>query len=185
MLARSAREPVSTIMTHGANQRLVTAHLAQLNNNCNARDLREPLRAIRSGGENHALVEYTLSPEAEEGALRCAAFLIRYYGSGGQWGDLRDPMATVTTHDRLALVTVWLQGEPYVVVDICLRMLTPRELANATSFPTGYILDHGHDGRIFSKTKQVEFIGNAVPPLMGAAFIGAQWNSRSPLRAAA
>lgn len=185
MLARSAREPVSTIMTHGANQRLVTAHLAQLNNNCNARDLREPLRAIRSGGENHALVEYTLSPEAEEGALRCAAFLIRYYGSGGQWGDLRDPMATVTTHDRLALVTVWLQGEPYVVVDICLRMLTPRELANATSFPAKYILDHGHDGRVFSKTKQVEFIGNAVPPLMGAAFISAQWNSRPPLRAAA
>jgi DNA (cytosine-5)-methyltransferase 1 len=185
MLARSARQPVSTIMTHGANQRLVTAHLAQLNNNCNARDLHEPLRAIRSGGENHALVEYHLSPEAEDGALRCAAFLIRYYGSGGQWGDLRNPTATVTTHDRLALVTVWLQGEPYVVVDICLRMLTPRELANATSFPSKYILDHGHDGRVFSKTKQVEFIGNAVPPLMGAAFISAQWNSRPPLRAAA
>jgi DNA (cytosine-5)-methyltransferase 1 len=157
----------------------------QLNNNCSARDLREPLRGISAGGEHHALIEYTLSPEAEAGALRCAAFLIRYYGAGGQWSDLRDPMATITTRDRLALVTVWLRGSPFVVTDICLRMLVPRELANASSFPDTYILDRGHDGRRFSKTKQVHFIGNAVPPLMGAAHIRAQWNSRPEMRAAA
>ena len=39
--------------------------------------------------QHHALVEYTLSPEAEAGALRCAAFLIRYYGQGGQLGQRR------------------------------------------------------------------------------------------------
>lgn len=133
--AHSLDGPLSTIMTKGANQRLVTAHLAHLRGNCDARPLDEPLRTVSAGGQHHGLVEYHLAPEAEAGALRCAAFLIRYYGEGGQWGDLREPMHTITTKDRLALVTVWIRGEPWVVVDICLRMLVPRELANATGFP--------------------------------------------------
>lgn len=185
VLARGAREPLSTIMTKGANQRLVTAHLTTLRHHSTGKDLRGPMPTISAGGEHHALVEYHLSAEAEVGALRCAAFLIRYYGEGGQWGDLRKPAATITTKDRLALVTVWIEGDPYVIVDICLRMLTPRELANATSFPPSYVLDRGHDGRVFSKKKQVSFIGNAVPPLMGAAVIRAQWDSCTPLREAA
>lgn len=183
--AKSCRAPMSTITTSGSQQRLVTAHLAQLHNNCDARDLREPLRTVSAGGQHHVLVEYALAPEAEEGALRCAAFLVRYYGQGGQWGDLRDPMATITTRDRLALVTVWLQGTPFVIVDICLRMLTPRELYNASSFPQTYIIDRGHDGRVFSQKTQVSMVGNAVPPKLGEAVIRAQWLSRAPLRAAA
>ena len=88
---------------------------------------------------------------------------------GGQWGDLRKPMGTITTKDRLALVTVTIKGQPFVIVDIGLRMLTPRELYNAQGFPASYIIDHGHDGRRFSKTKQVLFVGNSVsPPPMAA-----------------
>lgn len=163
-VAQDVRRPLTTVTTTGAQQRLVTAALAHLRTNCDARDVREPLRTISAGGEHHALVEYHLSPDAEAGALRCAAFLMQYYSEGGQWSDLRDPLNTITTRDRLALVTIWLRGEPYVVVDICLRMLTPRELANASGFPPQYILTHGHDGRIFTKAQQVFHIGNAVPP---------------------
>ncbi|MFG6413832.1 DNA cytosine methyltransferase [Roseateles sp. DC23W] len=163
---RGVDEPLSTVTTSGSQQRLVAASLAQLRNNCSARDLRDPLQTVSAGGEHHALVEYTLSAEAEEGALRCAAFLMQYYSEGGQWSDLRHPANTVTTRDRLALVTVWIKGDPFVIVDITLRMLTPRELANATSFPPDYILDRGHDGRKFSKAQQVHMIGNAVPPLL-------------------
>jgi DNA (cytosine-5)-methyltransferase 1 len=129
---------------------------------------------VSAGGQHHALVEYQLAPEAEAGALRCAAFLNRYYGEGGQLGDLNDPMHTITTKARLALVTV--KGEPWVIVDVCLRMLTPRELANATSFPPQYVIDRGHDGRIFSKEKQVGMIGNAVPPLLQQAVTAANYN---------
>lgn len=155
------RRPMSTITNRGSQQQLVTAHLAHLRGNCDARDPGEPLRTISAGGEHHGIVtahltamaqnvagidpteplptvlagaarfgvvECHLSPEAEEGALRVAAFLMRYYGEGGQLGDLREPMATITTRDRLALITVTIQGQPFVVVDIGLRMLTPREL---------------------------------------------------------
>lgn len=174
--ARDAVDPLSTITTTGSQQRLVTAHLAHLRGNCDARSLSEPLRTVSAGGQHHGLVEYQLAPEAEDGALRCAAFLIRYYGEGGQWGDLRDPMHTITTKDRLALVTVWIKGEPWVVVDICLRMLVPRELANATGFPRQYVIDRGHDGRMFSKTKQVAMIGNAVPPGLQRAVTAANYS---------
>lgn len=39
-----------------------------------------------------------------------------------------EPSPTVTTKDRLALVTVTIHGPPYAVVDIGLRMLPPHEL---------------------------------------------------------
>ena len=183
--ARDAREPLSTSTATGSQQRLVTAHLATLRNHCTGEDLHDPVPTITATGQHHALVEYTLSPEAEAGALRCAAFLIRYYGQGGQLGDLHEPMSTSTTKDRLALVTVWLQGTPYVVVDIQLRMLTPRELHNANGFPSTYIIDRGHDGRVFSKSTQVRMCGNAVPPPLGRAVIEANWNSLVPMRRAA
>ncbi|OGA56722.1 MAG: modification methylase [Burkholderiales bacterium RIFCSPHIGHO2_01_FULL_64_960] len=183
--ARDAREPLSTSTATGSQQRLVTAHLATLRQNCTGQDIRDPVPTMTAGGEHHALIEYTLSPEAEEGALRCAAFLIRYYGQGGQLGDMREPMSTSTTKDRLALVTVWLRGTPYVIVDIQLRMLTPRELYNANGFPKTYIIDRGHDGRAFSKSTQVRMCGNAVPPPLGRAVIEANWNSKVPMRRAA
>ncbi len=183
--ARDAREPLSTSTATGSQQRLVTAHLATLRQNCVGQDVRDPVPTMTAGGEHHALIEYTLSPEAEEGALRCAAFLIRYYGQGGQLGDLHEPMATSTTKDRLALVTVWLRGTPYVIVDIQLRMLTPRELYNANGFPKTYIIDRGHDGRVFSKSTQVRMCGNAVPPPLGRAVIEANWKSVAAQRKAA
>lgn len=176
---RSPSEPFTTATGSGSQQRIVTAALAHLRGNCNARDLLEPLRTISAGGEHHALVEYHLSPEAEAGALRCAAFMMRYHGSGGQWADLREPMTTVTTKDRLALVTVWIKGDPYVVVDIHLRMLVPRELANAMSVPPQYTLTHGADGRMFSKSQQVHLIGNMVPPLLQQAVTAANFSDYS------
>lgn len=179
------RRPMSTVASRGSNQQLVSAHLAHLRSHCDARPLDEPLRTISAGGEHHGLVEYRLSRDDEAGALRCAAFLMRYHGSGGQFCDLRDPMTTITTKDRLALVTVWVRGEPYVIVDICLRMLKPRELYNANSFPADYIIERGHDGRVFTQSQQVHMCGNAVPPKLGEAVVRSQWNSRPAMRAAA
>lgn len=190
--ALDARQPLGTVVGAGKFA-AVTAFVEQANGGFNAtpaRDAREPLSSSTATGSQQRLVtatvvEPTLTPGQEEGALRCAAFLIRYYGQGGQLGDMREPMSTSTTKDRLALVTVWLRGTPYVIVDIQLRMLTPRELYNANGFPKTYIIDRGHDGRIFSKSTQVRMCGNAVPPPLGRAVIEANWNSKVPMRKAA
>ena len=96
-----------------------------------------------------------------------------FAGEGGQWGDLRDPMATITTKDRLALVTVVIRGTPFVIVDIGLRMLVPRELYSAQGFPASYIIHRGHDGRVFSKQAQVRMCGNSVSPKPATALIRA------------
>lgn len=180
---RSPESPVSTITT--ANRvGVVAAHLAHLRGNCDARDLDDPLQTVSAAGQHHAVVEYRLSPEDEAGALRVAAFLMEYYSEGGQWSDLRDPINTITTKDRLALVTVTIKGTPYVIVDIGLRMLTPRELYRAQGFREDYIIDHGHDGRKFTKDQQVRMVGNSVPPDVIAAIYRANLGELSIRKAA-
>jgi DNA (cytosine-5)-methyltransferase 1 len=152
--------PTTTITNTGSQQQLVTANLLHLRGNCDARSVDAPLHTISAGGQ--------LSPEIEEGALRCAAFLINYYGNGDA-RTLGAPADTLTTRDRLALVTVWISGDPYVIVDIHLRMLQPHELYAAQGFPSNYIIDRGHDGRKLTKSEQVHMCGNSVsPPPMAA-----------------
>ena len=68
------------------------------------------------------------------------AFLTKFYGSGGnQSADT--PLDTVTCKHRFGLVTANINGEPWQVVDIGMRMLEPRELARAQGFPDSYILE--------------------------------------------
>lgn len=173
--ARDLRDGVSTITTSGSQQQLAVAHLTTLRKHSIGRDARDPAPVVSAGGEHHALVQYELGKEDEAGALRCAAFLMPYHASGGQWADVRDPMTTITTHDRLALVTVWLKGEPWVIVDITLRMLTPRELYNAQDFPPGYVIDRTANGKALTKTAQVRMAGNSVSPLPMRLLVAANY----------
>lgn len=165
-------KPTSTITNTGSQQQLVTVHLMTNTSDHRGRAMNEPIPTIATGG-HHASVECVLSPDDEAAALQVTAFLMRYYGEGGQWGDLRESCATITTRDRLALVTVQLQGTPYVIVDIRLRMLTPRELYRLQGFPESYIIESGHDGRAFTKSQQVHMVGNSVSPPPAAALIAA------------
>jgi DNA (cytosine-5)-methyltransferase 1 len=166
--AKGADEPMTTVTNTGSQQRLVTASLATLRRNCVGRAVDEPVPTMTAGAEHHALVKYKLSPEHEEGALRVAAFLISYYGTENISAP-DAPAPTVTTKDRLGLVTVFVKGTPYVIVDICLRMLQPHELYRAQGFPASYKIDKGADGKPFTKTEQVHMCGNSVsPPPMAA-----------------
>lgn len=178
-------QPLGTVMAGGVKHSVVTAHMTTLRKHSAGRDARDPLAAITAGGEHQALVEYHLSQEQEEGALRCAAFLLRYHANGGQWADLRDPATTITTHDRLALVTVWLKGEPWVIVDICLRMLVPRELYNAQDFPSTYVIDRTSAGKLLTKTAQVHMCGNSVSPLPMNLIVAANYQEAGAVRRAA
>lgn len=183
--AKDLREPATTVTTTGSQQQLIAAHLTTLRHHSTGRDLREPIATVAAGGEHHGLVEYQLSPEHHDGAMRCAAFLMRYHREGGQWADLRDPATTITTKDRLALVTVWLKGEPYVVVDITLRMLTPRELYNAQDFPAAYIIDRTSSGKALTKTAQVRMCGNSVSPLPMRRIVAANYTEHQAMECAA
>src|SRR5690606_33032120 len=121
--ARAVDEALHTISADGQHHALATAFLSRQFGASVGAAVDHPAPTITAGGGGKsALVELTLSPEEREGALRCAAFMINYYGNGDA-RSLEQPLDTITTRDRLALVTVWIGGDPYVIVDICLRML--------------------------------------------------------------
>ena len=184
--AKAMDDPMTTVTNSGSQQQLVSASLATLRRNCIGRPMDEPVPTMTAGAEHHALLEYTLSQEHEEGALRVAAFLISYYGTENMSGCDK-PAPTITTKDRLGLVTVIVKGTPYVIVDICLRMLQPHELYRAQGFPADYKIEMGADGRKFTKTEQVHMCGNSVspPPMAALALANDPWRQRAAQAVAA
>lgn len=184
--SKSLLEPMTTITNTGSQQQLVTASLIQLRKNCDSASLKSPLTTITASGSHHALLECSLSKSDESSALRCSAFLMTYYGSGENIQSIDKPMRTITTKDRLALVTVIIKGDPFLIVDIRLRMLQPHELYQAQGFPSNYIIDRGHDGRKLTKTQQVHMCGNSVSPAPMAAIAAANniWQPSALLEAA-
>lgn len=99
------------------------------------------------------------------------AFLVKYYGNGDNAVPCDKPAPTVTAKDRMGLVT--MRGQDYQIVDIGLRMLTPRELFNAQGFPKDYIIDVDADGKPYPKSEQVARCGNAVCPPIPTALVRA------------
>lgn len=163
---RSADEPLSTTVAENRHA-LVTSHMLKLRGDNVGSGADEPLHTISAQGTHHAEVQ---------------AFLVKYYGTD-QDPNLREPLHTVTTKDRFGLVTV--KGEPYAIVDIGLRMLTPRELYRAQGFPESYAIDKGADGRPLTKTAQVRMCGNSVCPPLAQALVAANYSEAQALRAAA
>jgi DNA (cytosine-5)-methyltransferase 1 len=89
--------------------------------------------------------------------------------------------------DEREFVTIDIDGMTFVVVDIGMRMLTPRELYNAQGFPSDYQIDGYFDKtRIgqnggplwmqFSKEVQVRCVGNSVCPPVARALVAANCN---------
>lgn len=103
------------------------------------------------------------------------AFLIKYYGTGdGQ--RLTEPLSTIVSKDRFGLIMLY--GEPYQLVDIGMRMLSPRELFNAQGFPGDYIISHDIDGKPYPKSQQVAKVGNSVCPDLACALVKANCSTK-------
>lgn len=150
----AADEPLDTVTAVDHNS-LVTAHILTLRNNMDGQEADKPLSTISCSGAHHAEVQ---------------AFLVKYFSSGAA-KSVDEPLDTVTTKDRFALVTI--HGEQYIITDIKMRMLQPRELFNAQGFPKEYIIDKDYEGKAYSKSKQVARCGNAVTPPVAAALVRA------------
>jgi DNA (cytosine-5)-methyltransferase 1 len=149
--------PTGTVTT-ADHHSLVTAHVMKMRGENIGHGADEPLHTLSAGGTHFAEVR---------------AFLIKYFGTDGD-PRLGDPLHTVTTKDRFGLVTV--HGEDYQIVDIGMRMLTPRELYRAQGFPDSYIIDRTADGAPLSKVAQVRMCGNSVSPVMSRVLVAANMN---------
>jgi DNA (cytosine-5)-methyltransferase 1 len=164
MVGHASTEPVSTIVGRGTTQRLIAAalsHAYSSNKTGSGGDPRDPSSTILAGGGHHCVIEVPLAQPFDDQRSELRAFLTKYYGNvTGQ--DLANPMHSATSRARFGLVTV--EGVAYRIVDIGMRMLTPRELFLAQGFPPDFIIDRTPDGRPISKTDQTAMAGNAVPP---------------------
>ena len=177
----SLHQPVPTLTcANRGEQALIAAFLVQHNGGAIGHAASDPLSTITSRASQQQIVAARLSASDLAGAERVAAFLIQYYGQGGQMRDLRAPLGCATTRDRFALVTV--AGVPLPIVDIGMRMLTPLELARAQGFGDSY--DLTDDGRL-TKTAQVRLIGNSVCPPVAEAVVRANFSLVAPSAAAA
>lgn len=143
-------QPAPTQTERGTQNQLVTANLLHLNNGGCHSSVESLLRTAMSGGM-HATLVYS--------------FLVRYFGTSIGHA-IEEPLGTQTTKDRTGLILVTIGGEDYVIVDIVMRMLTPRELARGQGFPDSYILTG-------NKTEQIGRIGNSVCPPVAAALVRA------------
>jgi DNA (cytosine-5)-methyltransferase 1 len=139
---------------------LVSSHVVKLKGTCrDGQPVTEPLHTIQAGGQHYGEVR---------------AFLMVYYGDDHVQGQtLTSPMRTVRTKDALGLVTVNIAGEPYAIVDIGMRMLSPRELYRAQGFTDRYIIDPQINGKPLTKTAQVRMVGNSVCPPVAEALVRA------------
>lgn len=173
---RPATVPLSTIASKGANQRLITAYLVK----CDI----APHRAPRADGADR--VTKTLVPvdslaeKYRDKARKCAALLHEH----------------LPEHfpEAVDMVLMTYGGACWVLVDITLRMLKPRELFRGQSFPDTYIINEIPDPKLLFKngvqvpvdprtipriplsiTAQVRMVGNSVAPLQAEALIRANF----------
>jgi DNA (cytosine-5)-methyltransferase 1 len=139
-----------------------------------------------------------------------ASHLLELRGSCKDGRDLRAPVSALCTSKHLAEVRTFMaeylgypeeglplvniSGRWYLIYDIGMRMLTPRELYRAQGFPDSYIIapkytvrkKNEKTGKWISKTKtltqtdQVRLCGNSVCPGVLKALIQANMESSEP-----
>lgn len=148
-------QPTDTVTARDHNG-LVASSLVKLYGTNDGAPVDAPMPVVTAGG-NHL------------GEVR--AFLAAYYGNDKDGQAVSEPFRTVTSKERFGLVTV--EGEPYAIVDIGMRMLAPRELFRAQGFPDGYVIDPVVNGRRLTKTDQIRMCGNSVCPPIARALVEA------------
>ena len=161
-----ATEPVSALSAKGSQQQLVAVHAETYYGSGSVGGAADgPARTLRTM-ESAASVESTItvppmSFEQIEGARRVAGFL-REHGV-----EFEGEFATV-------------QG--LVMVDIGMRMLTPRELFRAQGFGENYVINRAwvvdpETGEVvevrLTKEQQIRMCGNSVCPQVMAALVSA------------
>ncbi|WP_430241992.1 DNA cytosine methyltransferase [Neorhizobium sp. DAR64861/K0K2] len=202
---RAADEPVSTVTATGAQQGVVSAFVSRQFGASIGHGIDEPSATVTAGVNKSALV---------------APHLHAYYGSDQDTPE-NEPFHTITTKPRFShveaaisappftedqherahevaaflrsygfwddreFVTLTIGGAEFVIVDIGMRMLTPRELYSAQGFPSDYKIDADANGKPFPKNVQVSCVGNSVSPPVAAAIVAANCQHLMQFREAA
>ena len=179
-------EPIKTItdrMRHSVN----AAYMEQANTGLVGHPVTDPVSTIMGKGCTQRLIQVGMIPANDkDGAsprAQVVAFLWEHFEAPTE-AEWAAPAATAASRLKFGLVVI--DGIVWQIVDIGMRMLTPRELFNAQGFPPDYIIDRTADGKPVTKTAQTSAAGNSVSPPPAEALLRANltWMAL-PERAAA
>jgi len=131
----------------------------------------EPLNTITAVDHNAIVASHLIKFKGQETAHPINEPMRTVTAGGVNFGEIRTFMVKYHGQDTLGIVNI--NDEQYLIADIGLRMLTPRELFNAQGFPPDYAIETGLDGKPITKAAQVARCGNAVPPPFAEALIRA------------
>lgn len=153
-------KPAHTVTAGGAGLSLVAPFMQKYYGTGDGARVDEPAHTVTTKDRfGYVEADLDVPPFTEEVAARArqvAAFMREH----GFW-------------DAREFVTLNIEGETFTIVDIGMRMLTPRELFSAQGFPTDYVIDLDYNGKPLPKSDQISCCGNSVSPPMAAALVAA------------
>lgn len=155
-----ADEPTHTVTAGGAGLSLVAPFISKYYGVEQESRHDEPLHTA-TGKARFGHVEGELQPEPLTDAQIARAH------------EVADFMRAHGFWDEREFVEVEVDGVTFIIVDIGMRMLTPRELFNAQGFPPDYIIDLDFEGKPLPKSVQISCCGNSVSPPVAAAIVAA------------
>jgi len=153
--ARPVSDALATVTASGNHHGLVTPDISAMvmRNNGSTGDGGEH---CTSAGEPMR----TLTTAGHQSLITWEHLLIPYYGKGNA-RTVREPVGTLSTRDRYALVAGAVD-----VDDVLFRMLEPHEIGRAMSFADEYIV-------LGNKREKVRQYGNAVTPNVAEILVSA------------
>ncbi|NTA10831.1 DNA cytosine methyltransferase [Agrobacterium tumefaciens] len=199
---RPLDEALSTVTQTGSHQQLVSAYIARDFGTSTGHSVLEPSATIMPEGQGKSrlimpyLQSYYGTGEGarEDDACRTITTRDRFghieatvdvppftEAQAERARQVADFLRAHGVWDEREFVTIEIDDVTFVVVDIGMRMLSPRELFNAQGFPRDYQIDGYFDRSRgdeptwvpFSKEVQVSCVGNSVCPPVARALVAA------------
>lgn len=196
-------EPVSTMTTAVCHQNVVASHIMTLRQNTVGQDIEEPITAFCAAGNHHAevrtcLVKYYGNSDGQDQAANDA---FGTFTTKDRFAVVHVPVADLGLTEEQRYEAWWIArflevygtkeqpradlahlhgprpsvvGRPGAILwTVEMRMLVPKEAFSASSFPADYQFERMSNGKATTKTQQMALVGNAVPPGLAKAIIGA------------
>lgn len=133
--------PISTVTTQD-HHHLVTAQLVGCGGRAGQsrpRDVSEPAATITAKADTTVVTSHLLKLRNNQFGQDNREPMPTITAGGGHIGEVRTLLQKYHGSGALGIVTI--NGEQFAIVDIGMRMLSPRELARAQGFPDSYVLD--------------------------------------------
>lgn len=175
-IGRDLNAPLSTVTTTGSQQQLVSAHIQRYFGQSIGHEVDQPSHTLTTKERDALIISHLTKMRGTNIGQSCDEPLQTITAGGIHFGEVRallEKFSELKEEGHYGIVTI--DGIDYQIVDIGMRMLTPRELFRAQGFPEEYIIDHDASGNGITKTAQVRMCGNSVCPPVAKALVEANF----------